>query len=454
MKLLEFTPNGIIFLWHFYLSSSAFLDRRQSLDLYRICKDCQLTEKVIFKKFAISRQDIHIAFTSELKIRSDSMKHEIKSGAVAKKDALSKALTYAEFLNVLGRLSLRVYPDAVSQSSAFQTLLIENILPLAHRRSPQTITGQLNSSKVLAVQIEFRDALLELYTFFASESQDEDHETRAIDVKATSFQSMDSQKNRVRVYKRESVIFCVNSTEYGTTKSLAHQHWMKFAADFGLSSSVLLTQIEVSDIYLSSVVIQGKSGTPGRKMRFDQFWEAIVRCALLAWRNVATATSDSKIRALLVFMWKHFQEKTNEMNISSRDMANDLAVHNRGLVKAAEKLMAKVVTMWSDSGYRDFLQPTKPNGSLGAMVDLSGNTSSIDVLSHTNPFYNGRAGAVSAILCPVVILLEDSHDLGDARISIENLRELLFKKPELGKFLKTAIDRALGKTKRVEINLM
>ena len=79
---------------------------------------------------------------------------------------------------------------------------------------------------------------------------------------------------------------------------------MKFAADFGLSSSVLLTQIEVSDIYLSSVVIQGKSGTPGRKMRFDQFWEAIVRCALLAWRNVATATSDSKIRALLVFMWK------------------------------------------------------------------------------------------------------------------------------------------------------
>ena len=104
--------------------------------------------------------------------------------------------------------------------------------------------------------------------------------------------------------------------------------------------------------------------------------------------------------------------------------------------------------------YRDFLQPTKPNGSLGAMVDLSGNTSSIDVLSHTIPFYNGRAGAVSAILCPVVILLEDSHDLGDARISIENLRELLFKKPELGKFLKTAIDRALGKTKRVETNLM
>lgn len=407
----------------------------------------------MFEKFAISRQDIHIAFTSELNIRSDSMKHEIKRGAVAKKDALYKALTYPEFLNVLGRLSLRVYPDATSQSSAFQTLLIENILPLAHRRSPQTITGQLNSSKVLDVQNEFRDALLELYTFFASESQDEDHKTRAIDVKATSFQSM-HQQNPVRVCKRESVIFCVNSTEYGTTKSLAHQHWMKFAADFGLSSSVLLTQIEVSDIYLSSVVIQGKSGIPGRKMRFDQFWEAIVRCALLAWRNVATATSESKVRALLVFMWKHFQEKTNEMNISSRDMANDLAVHNRGLVKSAEKLMAKVVTMWSDSGYRDFLQPTQPSGSLGAVVYHSGNRSSIDVLSHTTPFYNGRAGAVPAISCPEVILLEDSHDLGDARISIENLRELLLKKPELGKFLKTAIDRALGQTKRVEMNLL
>ena len=94
----------------------------------------------MFEKFAISRQDIHIAFTSELKIRSDSMKHEIKRGAVAKKDALYKALTYPEFLNVLGSLSLRVYPDATSQSSAFQTLLIENILHDTLFEASQTST--------------------------------------------------------------------------------------------------------------------------------------------------------------------------------------------------------------------------------------------------------------------------------------------------------------------------
>ena len=362
---------------------------------------------------------------------------------------MTKALAYTEFLSVLHRLSAKLFPGASSQNDAFQTLLMENILPLAHRRNPQTIRSQLDNAAVLGVQTEFRDAMLELYTFFASESQDEDRKTKATALNASSFDEVAAQTSRAKTYKRGSIMFSVNSAEYGTTKSLAHQHWMKFAADFGLSSSVLLTQIEVSDIYLSSVVVQGKGGTPGRKMRFDQFWEAIVRCALLAWRNVTTASSENKIRALLVFMWKHFQEKVNEMNSGQRDMGQtDLAVHNRGLVKASEKLMAKVVTMWANSGYKDFLAPPPIQGSASASsgdaaVDAVDALSKIVVsadIGDGQGVATGRAAPVAQ--GPAVQLIEDADDLGDPRIKVDQLRELLAKKPELGKFLKLQLARA------------
>jgi hypothetical protein len=404
-----------------------------------------MTEKVMFKNNTISQQDIHIAFTSELKTRIGGLKQDLKAGVISKKGAMIKALSYTEFLNVLHRLSSKLYPAAPSQNEAFQTLLMENILPLAHRRNPQTIRTQLDNVLVRGVQNEFHDAILELYTFFASESQEEDRKSKGTSLKGLGFDELAAQTSRAKAATRGSIMFSVNSPEYGTTKSLTQQHWMKFAADFGLSSSMLLTQIEVSDIFLSSVIVQGKGGTPGRKMRFDQFWEAIVRCALLAWRNVVSASSENKIRALMVFMWKHFQEKVNEMNSSSRDLGQtDQAMHNRALVKASEKLMAKVVTMWSESGYKDFLAPLSvetggggEGSAVGALAKIVGGGGEDDLFAESR-----AGGGTPSSGDPAVVLVEDAEDLGDPRINIEHLRELLAKKPELGKFLKLQLDRA------------
>ena len=63
-----------------------------------------MTEKVMFKNNTISQQDIHIAFTSELKTRIGGLKQDLKAGVISKKGAMIKALSYTEFLNVLHRL--------------------------------------------------------------------------------------------------------------------------------------------------------------------------------------------------------------------------------------------------------------------------------------------------------------------------------------------------------------
>ena len=132
-------------------------------------------------------------------------------------------------------------------------------------------------------------------------------------------------------------MFSFNSEEYATTKSLSYGHWMKFASDFGISSSVLLTQIEVGDIYLTCVSGRGDEGM--RKMKFNSFWEAIVRCALTAYRSVTTATTANKVRSLLVFMWKHVNDNIVN-NPALLQQHNQRAHHARGLSKVSLTLVA------------------------------------------------------------------------------------------------------------------
>ena len=180
---------------------------------------------------------------------------------------------------------------------------MENILPLAHRRNPQTIKPQLNAEPTTQLHTDFNESLHQLYKFYAAEAQNDDKSTSSLTVKAKNFDDMEKQTSRARSYRRASTMYSFNSREYGDTKTLSFEHWIKFCSDFGMSSSMLLTKIEVGDIYLGCVATTEKTGM--RKMKFQQFWEALVRCALTAYRSITNATTANKIRALFVYMWKH-----------------------------------------------------------------------------------------------------------------------------------------------------
>lgn len=60
--------------------------------------------------------------------------------------------------------------------------------------------------------------------------------------------------------------------------------------------------MEIGDIYLSSVKAQG-SHDEVRKLTFSEFWEALVRCALVAYSKISDATIIDKIRGLFLYGW-------------------------------------------------------------------------------------------------------------------------------------------------------
>ena len=64
-------------------------------------------------------------------------------------------MTYNDFLNALMRLSSRVYPRADTVDDAFQQLLMENVLPLASRRSPDPVSMHMENEEVSVVIHEF-----------------------------------------------------------------------------------------------------------------------------------------------------------------------------------------------------------------------------------------------------------------------------------------------------------
>ena len=63
-------------------------------------------------------------------------------------------------------------------------------------------------------------------------------------------------------------------------QAIGYPEFLKFATDFDLSNSVILSTLEIGDIFLSSIRTVDHGSTI-RKLTFPEFWEALVRCALL-----------------------------------------------------------------------------------------------------------------------------------------------------------------------------
>ena len=78
---------------------------------------------------------------------------------------------------------------------------------------------------------------------------------------------------------------------------LGYQEFLKFAADFNLSASVILSTLEIGDLYLSSIKLdRTKRKARLRKMSFEMFWECLVRCACVAYSKIVDVVITEKIR--------------------------------------------------------------------------------------------------------------------------------------------------------------
>lgn len=177
-------------------------------------------------------------------------------------------MTYNDFLNALMRLAEKLYRKAETIDDAFQQLLMENILPLASRRSPDPVTTHLEDPEVIGLFAHFDDALYSLYSFYAT----------AADAKRRVNTASAKSRRRVNTMK----------------ECLGYNEFLRFAMDFHLSSNVILSTLEIGDIYLSSIkTSDGQENI--RKLTFTEFWEALVRCALIAYTKISDASPGDKV---------------------------------------------------------------------------------------------------------------------------------------------------------------
>ena len=148
-----------IFTFYTLHGNPQYPDLLKASQFVKLAKDCQMLRR------NVTAADINVVYTAEVK-RKDRQMSEVQ-----------KMMSYNDFLNALMRISTRVYPTAPSVDEAFQQLLMENVLPLASRRSPDPVAIHLEKEGVREILDYFGDAIHSIFQFYATAA---DHKRRKV----------------------------------------------------------------------------------------------------------------------------------------------------------------------------------------------------------------------------------------------------------------------------------
>jgi hypothetical protein len=136
-------------------------------------------------------------------------------------------------------------------------------------------------------------------------------------------------------------------------EALGYAEFLKFAQAFDLSSNTILSTIELGDIYLSSVKTTDPSATM-HKLTFPEFWESLVRCALVAYGKISSVTIVDKIRGLLLYMWRAINGSVPK---AWGDVRRGGSTNPGDLLAGAMLFNKRFTAVWAADGYRDYLSP-------------------------------------------------------------------------------------------------
>lgn len=144
---------------------------------------------------------------------------------------------------------------------------------------------------------------------------------------------------------------------------MGYPEFLKFATDFDLSSSVILSTLELGDIYLSSIKTTDHESTI-RKLTFPEFWEALVRCALVAYSKISDSSVLDKIRGLFLYMWRAINRSVPRAFNERRNVST----YAGDLLAGAMLFNKRFTAAWAADGYRDYLSPDAPPLESGKAV--------------------------------------------------------------------------------------
>ena len=207
----------------------------------------------------------------------------------------------------------------------------------------------------------YTDAFRQIFSFYASEARGEDHQKKLLSRRAStgagSIVSAPASRDPILI-KDENSVFSKSRTATGNnkmTEALSYSDFLKFAMDFHLSSTIILSSIEIGDIYLT-VIRSGKGQAQSglvRKLSFEEFMEAIVRCAITAYSKISKSSVADKLRGLFLYMWRAI----NKTVPKALEYRKGTSTYGGDLMRGAMLFNSKFTSAWSADGFRDYLSP-------------------------------------------------------------------------------------------------
>jgi hypothetical protein len=271
----------------------------------KLAKDCQMLSRR--QGVGLTSADLELMFAKEVTIKKKS-----NNSSLAKRQNPT-IMTYSDFLNVLMKVAPKVYPEN-SSSSVFQKLLLENVLPLAARRSPMSVDEHIEEHSEVHELLygKVNEGIKAIFEYYTDLSDRRRKKTAALEVQETN-------KKRGGHGQVVTTSKSMADSLRDAKTQLGYPEYIQFCQDFKLIANAQLTTIEAGDIYLSSVAAH-HGGDTARDMTFEEFHECLLRMALTAYKNITTISVVTKVKGLLLFLWK---------SVNTADATN-MAVNGRG----------------------------------------------------------------------------------------------------------------------------
>lgn len=264
-----------------------------------------------------------------------------------------RGIAYKYFMSFLIQISKKVFPNNYSIEDSFLRLLMDNVLPFAKRRFPVFIdTTLLVEQEVHNLHSYFEESFSEIFRFYSLNSEMQIKGRNSL----SSVSTFGNQSSKT--LERESL-----SSTGGTVGKLfsgmCYADFIKLANDFGFLTSVSLSLLDLGDIYLTAIADSGSSFARSDltlpSLSLEQFWKAIVFCALRAFNDRPQVSPSNKIKALFQAMKQHIQ--TGLAHVAQKQSGQTSELYAAALFRASQPFLSKFASVWVAEGRPDYLKP-------------------------------------------------------------------------------------------------
>ena len=296
---------------------------------YKLCEECGIVDNVrvlkqdcyvVYRSLVAKRADKHTGRGSSLggkygKLSISEKAHnlQVRHDPGVKHSAVKK-MHFSDFLSGLSELGKKLFGennDEQEDINNFERIIMEYVIPNAHHRVAVPVPLDECDDLYRKFSPAFK-GILQYYGEFVGTEEKEDEQ------------------------KRSSGRLAINIGMNSMSSNLSYPKWLQFCDDFNLRSSMsntpILTSVELAEIFLQS--INARTIDYLGKLNFEEFWEAIVRCAQVAYRNIDT-NMENKLKELFINMsHKIDQSVSKSVNFTGhRDVSTNGAMIIDGMKK-------------------------------------------------------------------------------------------------------------------------